>query len=431
MRKLFLATVVLAIAAYLALPVPGETQGLPGRIDSAEERIEQKRAREGVLSEDIADYNGRIEELQGSIRGLMQREGRIEVRLDTTRAELAELRRELARVRARLFRLRRELEVAEKALAARLVELYKADEPDALTVVLEADGFADLLERTEFLELVSRQDQKIVVRVRVLRTRARREARRLRALERRAEVAEATLRARRSELVASRGRLVRTRADLQNARDTRTLAFSRLKRSRVRLEGDLAELEAEQARVRAALQAAAAAAAAEQAARADRAAQAARSAQSTGGGGGGGGGGDSGGGGGGGSPAPAPVQRGSGGLIWPVSGPVVSPFGPRWGRLHAGIDIAVPSGTPIRAADSGRVALAGPMGGYGNYLCIQHAGALSTCYAHLSGYSTSQGAAVRQGEVIGSSGCTGSCFGDHLHFETRVGGSPVDPMPYF
>ena len=113
-----------------------------------------------------------------------------------------------------------------------------------------------------------------------------------------------------------------------------------------------------------------------------------------------------------------------------VSGPVVSPFGPRWGRLHAGIDIASPAGTPIRAADSGRVALAGVMGGYGNYTCIQHGGGLSTCYAHQSSIGVSQGAAVSQGQVIGSVGCTGSCFGDHLHFETRINGSPVNPAGY-
>jgi murein DD-endopeptidase MepM/ murein hydrolase activator NlpD len=102
----------------------------------------------------------------------------------------------------------------------------------------------------------------------------------------------------------------------------------------------------------------------------------------------------------------------------------------RWGRLHAGIDIAVPSGTPIRAADSGRVVLMGWVGGYGNYTCVQHTSSLSTCYAHQSSFGTSQGASVRQGQVIGSVGCTGHCFGDHLHFETRVNGSPVNPMGY-
>jgi murein DD-endopeptidase MepM/ murein hydrolase activator NlpD len=121
---------------------------------------------------------------------------------------------------------------------------------------------------------------------------------------------------------------------------------------------------------------------------------------------------------------------GSGRLIWPITGPLTSPFGPRWGRLHAGVDIAAPPGTPIRAADSGRVALAGWQGGYGLYTCVHHTASLSTCYAHQSRLGTARGATVRQGQVIGYVGNTGQSFGDHLHFETWVGGSPVDPMGF-
>jgi murein DD-endopeptidase MepM/ murein hydrolase activator NlpD len=121
---------------------------------------------------------------------------------------------------------------------------------------------------------------------------------------------------------------------------------------------------------------------------------------------------------------------GSGELAWPVTGSVVSPFGQRWGRLHAGIDIAAGSGTPIQAAEAGRVVIRGQVGGYGNYVCVQHTARLTSCYAHLSRFLTRRGAAVEQGEVIGLVGCTGHCFGDHLHFETWVGGRPVDPMRY-
>jgi murein DD-endopeptidase MepM/ murein hydrolase activator NlpD len=77
---------------------------------------------------------------------------------------------------------------------------------------------------------------------------------------------------------------------------------------------------------------------------------------------------------------------GTGRLIWPVRGAVTSPFGQRWGRLHAGIDISASSGTPVRAADTGRVVVRGPVGGYGNYSCIQHTRTLTSCYAHLSAF---------------------------------------------
>ena len=125
-----------------------------------------------------------------------------------------------------------------------------------------------------------------------------------------------------------------------------------------------------------------------------------------------------------------PLQLGAGGLAWPVRGPVVSPFGQRWGRLHAGIDIASPGGTVIRAAEAGAVAIAAPTGGYGNYVCVQHTNRLTTCYAHLSRFLVERGASVEQGEPIGLVGCTGRCFGDHVHFETRISGRPVDPAGY-
>ena len=134
------------------------------------------------------------------------------------------------------------------------------------------------------------------------------------------------------------------------------------------------------------------------------------------------------------SPLPAgPIRYGSGQLIWPVDGPVVSGFGMRWGRMHEGIDIAVPAGTPIRAADAGTVVLLqseAESGGYGNFTCLDHGGGLQTCYAHQSSFAVSAGQSVSQGEVIGYSGCTGHCFGDHLHFEVRVGGVPTDPLGY-
>jgi murein DD-endopeptidase MepM/ murein hydrolase activator NlpD len=72
----------------------------------------------------------------------------------------------------------------------------------------------------------------------------------------------------------------------------------------------------------------------------------------------------------------------------------------------------------------------GASGGYGNFTCIQHTASLSTCYAHQSRFATSAGASVKQGQVIGYVGCTGRCFGDHLHFETRVNGAVVNPMNY-
>jgi murein DD-endopeptidase MepM/ murein hydrolase activator NlpD len=117
------------------------------------------------------------------------------------------------------------------------------------------------------------------------------------------------------------------------------------------------------------------------------------------------------------------------GLIWPVRGSVTSGFGMRWGRMHQGIDISAGTGTPIRAAKAGTVTFAGTMSGYGNVVVITHSGGLSTLYAHQSRLAVS-GGAVSQGQVIGYVGSTGHSTGPHLHFETRVEGTPQNPMRY-
>jgi murein DD-endopeptidase MepM/ murein hydrolase activator NlpD len=128
--------------------------------------------------------------------------------------------------------------------------------------------------------------------------------------------------------------------------------------------------------------------------------------------------------------APVNTSCGSSTLTTPVKGTVSSPFGPRWGRNHDGVDIAAPTGTAIRAAACGTVTVAGVQSGYGNIVCITHSSRFATCYAHMSRFAVSQGARVRAGQVIGYVGCTGSCTGPHLHFETRVNGQAQDPAPY-
>jgi len=115
-------------------------------------------------------------------------------------------------------------------------------------------------------------------------------------------------------------------------------------------------------------------------------------------------------------------------IVTPVHGTVTSGFGD--GRNHAGIDLAAPVGTAVRAAACGTVSLAASQSGYGNIICIQHSSSFSTCYAHLSSMGVEQGSYVDVGQVIGRVGMTGHTTGPHLHFETRVGGRAQNPAPY-
>ena len=306
--------------------------------------------------------------------------------LDARRAQLARVQARYQVEHDRFVRLRKELRRAQVALAKRLVEIYKADQPDMLSVILESDGFNDLLVRADYMSAIGKQDSVIVGKVRALKKKSAQKRLLLIVLKSRAEEAVRVIEIKQRQLEEARAAIQANESDLASARKMKNGTLGNVREHRHELEGDLRALQAASAQVTNQLQV--------------------------------------------GSYPAGPIRQGGGGYVWPVNGPVVSPFGQRWGRLHAGVDIAVPAGTPIRAAASGSVAMAGWMGGYGQYTCIQHGGGVATCYAHQSSIGVGSGASVKQGQVIGSVGCTGHCFGDHLHFEVRINGSPVDPMGY-
>ena len=391
MRLRVLIACVLAPAVLWALlPVPSDGESLQERIEDARDKVQSKKGTERGLSSDIAAYTSRIRRLQARIGGLQRRQASLQSDLDRKRAKLMQTQAELRDERARLARLRARLVVTRRALARRVVEMYKADRPDLLSVVLNSDGFAALLERGEFIRRIADQDRRIVTIVKKAKADAVATEKRLDALERRQQQITAQVLARRNEVALVKQDLIGTRVGYERTQAGKQRALSKVRVDRHELEEHLDGLEAEQAKIRA------------------------RLAASSGGG----------------SAGAGPVRQGSGQLIWPANGPISSGFGMRWGRLHAGVDIPLPEGTPLRAADSGRVAIAGWTGGYGNYTCIQHTGSLSTCYAHQSSIGASVGQNVSQGQIIGRSGNTGNSTGPHLHFEVRQGGSPVDPMGY-
>jgi murein DD-endopeptidase MepM/ murein hydrolase activator NlpD len=394
--RLLLLAVVLPVALWAVLPVgssaddptPGQIQK---RIDQKQSLVGGHKAHERVLTSDISQYTDRIHSLESDISRLADRQHKLQTSLDTKRAELAAVQAKLRSERARLARLRARLLVVRRTLANRLVELYKADRPDVVTVVLNSNGFEDLLERTEFMHRISQQDSHIMDVVRTAKIDATATEARLSGLEKTEARVTAQIQSQRDEVSTVRVGLVQRQDNIQTVRARKTALLHSSRNRRHELEDDIASLKDAQAKIQAKL------------------------AGLTGSGG--------------------PIRRGSGGLIWPVNGPITSPFceSRAWESCHPGIDIGVASGTPIHAAAAGKVVLMQPesaSGGYGNFTCIQHSGSLSTCYAHQSRFGTSMGASVSQGQVIGYTGCTGRCFGPHLHFETRINGAVVNPMNY-
>jgi peptidoglycan DL-endopeptidase CwlO len=387
--SLLLLVVALPLALWAVLPLGSSGQSadsLQRQIERKRDQIEWRKGRERVLTTEISGFTRRITSLQADITNLQTKQVALEADLEAKRAELARIQEELRRERLHLARLRTRLAEARVELANRLVEIYKQDTPDVVTVVLEADGFADLLERTEFMERTSAQDARIISRVREAKAESIETAAKLDKLEQRAEEVAKAIEAEVAEVAAVKGQLVNRRDSYAAARAGKSELLANTRADRAELEDHVAALEREQAAVLAKLQ--------------------------------------------GPSGVAGPIRQGSGGLIWPASGSISSPFGMRWGRLHAGVDIPLPEGTPLRAAASGTVAIAGWVGGYGNYTCIQHSGSLSTCYGHQSSIGVSVGSQVSQGQVIGHSGNTGHSTGPHLHFEVRINGSPVDPLGY-
>ena len=398
MRLALLALVAVAVPIGLWALIPvGSTadtpQSLQHRIDRKEAQIGAKRAHERVLTTDISAFTRRIDSLQGSITRLAGRQQRLQTSLDAERLQLQRVQARLRAERLRLARLRARLLEARRVLAQRLVQMYEGDRPDLVTVVLNADGFADLLERTEFMSRVSHQDAQIIDAVQTARAESAAAAKRLGVLERKETRVTARIQAQRDQVATVKVGLQGTRNKLAGYRAGKQRLLSRSVSSRHKLEDDVASLRSEQRKIERRLAAAA-------------------------------------------GPAVAgPVRPGSGGLIWPVNGPITSPFceARAWESCHPGIDIGVPSGTPIRAAAAGTVVLLqgeASSGGYGNFTCIQHTGSMSTCYAHQERFAVSMGQHVAQGQVIGYSDCTGRCFGPHLHFEVRINGQVTNPLNY-
>jgi murein DD-endopeptidase MepM/ murein hydrolase activator NlpD len=368
--------VMLALAGALVACASGlivgaaSGQDLQRKLNVTQAKLEHARGHAGVLTTRISHESAQIDRLTTEVAALRNKEAEVAARLAQKQAELEE-------AEARLEYLKERFREAIRILEDRLVAIYTSNEPDLITVLLQSDGFEDLLARTAYERTLHNQDNDIVARVRTLRNEMQVTVDRIRAA--RDEIA-----ARKHELEVTRAKLRARMAELAAARAKQRETLQRVRQHEEHLEGDVAEIS-------------------------ERIAE--QLAQQAG-------------------ALPAgPIRPGGSGLIWPVNGAVVSGFGMRWGRMHEGIDIAVPTGTQIRAAASGTVQLSGTSGGYGLYTCIGHGGGLSTCYAHQSQILISSGQAA-QGQTIGLVGCTGHCFGPHLHFEIRVNGQAVDPLGY-
>ncbi len=394
-----LATLLVLAVAVMGLSTGAQSApvdkkaAVDQQLERAQERAQRARSRESVLTGEVEQYTRRIRVLRTRLAPLRARSERLDGELARVRARLSLLTRRLGVERARLAVVEDTLTQRRELLSRRLVELYVRGEPDLILILMQSGSLSEVLATSDMVERIANRDAAIARSVSDYADEVRRARDAI--AEVRAEVAVSEDRAQKT---AADARAAKAGLERQESGVAKLLAGRRGLLNEVR--GDRKEMEAE-AR---GLQARSAKLAAT-----IRAAQGLPAAPS-------------------GTVAVGPPS--SAGLVWPVSGPITSSFGPRWGRMHEGIDISGSSGTPIAAAASGTVIVAGWSGGYGNLVVIDHGNGISTAYAHNSSLAVRVGQTVSQGTIIAGMGTTGNSTGVHTHFEVRVNGTAVNPVDY-
>jgi murein DD-endopeptidase MepM/ murein hydrolase activator NlpD len=393
LRRLPLLAFILALGVAFGVPsalggsIWEQQQSLDQKISGLQSEISQAKHKEGVLTSQISTASSQISALQGDIGALTAKVAVLESDLAAHRARLERLKERYEQQTERYNLLRRDHRIALDRLEARLVELYETADTSELDVLFQANSLSDVIEQIDYFHTIGDADKQLADHLQVLSNQMR--VARMITAATKSDVADATaVLARETERQrAARDALVVRQNALAAARANQRSLLATVRSTREKDEEDLAQMQAASAAIAAKI----------------------RAHQSSSGSSGNG------------TP--------SSGLIWPVNGPITSGFGWRWGRMHEGIDIGVPCGTPIRAAASGTVIYSGWMDGYGNFVVIDHGNGLATAYAHQSAIYVS-GGSVSQGQAIGAVGSTGNSTGCHLHFEVRVNGSPVDPLGY-
>jgi murein DD-endopeptidase MepM/ murein hydrolase activator NlpD len=391
MRRIPLALVVLLLAAT---PAWGDDvtkkHQLDAQITSLQGKLSAHKQQEEALRNQVAGYTSQI-------RTLESKAGDVSLKLNTLEADLALHQKRLDALNS-LFRLQSkrfaflEAEYAEsiRTLNRRLVDIYESDQASTLDVFLGAANVQEALDQVAFMTDIGVQDRRIATEVSHAKTQvkaARAKTKKVRATVQ-SEAKVITARTEQTRLV--RNELLGARDQIASTKQQKLTDLSQLSASERAEAEEIDSLQASSAALTARIQAA----------------QAQHSSS---------------------GPSSTPS---SAGLIWPASGPVTSPFGFRWGRMHEGIDIGATYGSAIHAAASGTVIYCGWESGYGNLTVIDHGGNLATAYGHQSSIAVTCGQQVSQGQVIGYVGSTGHSTGPHLHFEVRINGAPVDPMGY-
>lgn len=350
--------------------------------------LQADHVKSGLLAK-ISALDASRASVEKQVRSLGSSIGALDSRIAATRDRLRASAHDLSALASQLQSILRKLDTRTQAFAARAVATYKAGPTAAFDTLLSSQSFGDLMDRYTYYRSALTADTDLINQVQSLRDAV--------------ETQRSAIEAQRQSIVAAKNRLQTDRATLAKKRSSKRSALGSLKSLISQKHSAVARIETQKAQLKMGI-----------AENERESAQIATLLQA----------------------ATGHSAIGGGQLLWPAVGPVTSPFGWRihpifhTREFHPGIDIGAPYGATVSAADAGIVEFAGTMSGYGNVLVIDHGGGLATLYAHLSAYSVSVGQEVGRGAPIANVGCTGWCTGPHLHFEVRISGRPVDPMPF-
>jgi murein DD-endopeptidase MepM/ murein hydrolase activator NlpD len=385
-RRLLLCLLLFPLAAA---PASGDTwhrkREIDERISTLNSKISTARAKEGVLTQQISVTTAKIRALTDDVQSAQGKLNQLEADLSIHQDRLEELNRLFVLQTKKLNLLRRAYFIALERVETRLIDAYETPSVSSVDVMLSTTSFSNLLDELEYVNRISSENKQVSNELFRARTEMHSIREGTRKTKHAAIVETNAVRARVAEQHSVTAELISAQQQLATARASKRDSLASVQESEREFLHEVEGLQAASQALAAKL----------------------RSSASSG-----------------------PSHVSSSGFIWPVNGPITSPFGWRWGRMHEGIDIGAGYGTPIHAAAAGTVVWCGWMSGYGNLVAIDHGGGISTAYGHQSSIAVGCGQSVGQGDVIGYVGCTGHCFGPHLHFEVRVNGTPVDPLRY-
>lgn len=399
-RRAALAVVLLALAVAPGFAATKNNAALDAKIRAQQAKLhvvhlqlnakrsalDAASAKVGTIAEQLAIANRNISSVQGQIAFLDAKMHTTETSLQWNHVQLDAARKTLA--------------THNEALKRRLIQAYEYGDLGYLAVLMQAKTFGDFVERWNDVAFVVKANEATI-------RQRRADADHVLAIQNGLLADETTLRNAAAAAAQQKVALAALAQQRQNL-----LAVAQSEKADVQVQ--VGELEDTSAEAEAALEALVRE---KQKEEEDRRAAERRAALLSG-------------------QALPPELGAPGQLLWPVSGPITSPFGmrmhPVYGRpiLHAGIDIAAATGTTIAAAADGRVIVAGYEGDCGKMVAIDHHGGLSTIYCHMSQIFVGVGQDVQRGQAIGAVGMTGDATGPHVHFQVMQDGHPVDPMSF-